>query len=92
MNREYVVTRHIEIMKAMDIEGSSYYKLSIYGKPVKFGPYELKGDLKCSPFGVKNLTKEFIEEEIACVYATFPDSEIDELINKLNNKKWLVKT
>ena len=71
MNREYIVTRHVEIMKAKDNE-ISYYKLFIYGKPVSFGPYELKGDLKYSPKGV--------------------DSEIDELINKLNNKKWLVKT
>ena len=91
MNREYIVTRHIEIMKATD-NNNSYYKLFIYGKPVSFGPYELKGDLKYSPKGVENLTKEFIEEEIAGVYATFPDSEIDELVNKLNNKKWLVKT
>lgn len=90
MNKEYIVTRHVEIMKAKD-NNNSYYKLFIYGKPVSFGPYELKGDLKHSTKGVENLTKEFIEEIIACVYATFPDSEIDELITKLNNKKWLIK-
>jgi hypothetical protein len=83
MNREYVVTRHVEIMKAKDNE-KSYYKLFIYGKPVSFGPYELKGDLKYSPKG-----KEFIEEKIGSVYTTFPDNEVDELITKLNNKKWL---
>jgi len=88
MNREYVVTRHVEIMKAKD-DKRSYYKLFIYGKPVSFGPYELKGDLKYSPKGVEELTKEFIEEKIGSVYTTFPDNEVDELLTKLNNKKWL---
>tara|TARA_R110002012_G_scaffold294047_1_gene489940 strand:- start:81 stop:359 length:279 start_codon:yes stop_codon:yes gene_type:complete len=86
--REYIVTKHIEIMKAKDNE-SFYYKLFIYDKPVKFGPYELKGDLMYSPSGVKELTKEFIEEKIGSVYTNFPDNEVDELITKLNNKKWL---
>ena len=88
MNKEYIVTRHVEIMKANDNE-RSYYKLFIYGEPVSFGPYELKGDLKYSPKGVENLTKEFIEEMIGSVYTTFPDNEVDELITKLKNKKWL---
>ena len=91
MNREYIVTRHVEIMKAKDND-NFYYKLFIYGKPVSFGPYELKGDLKHSPKGVENLTKEFIKESIAEVYTIFPDEEVDELINKLKDKKWLVKT
>ena len=43
--REYVVTRHIEVLKAKDSDDKLYYKLMIYGKPVSFGPYELKGDL-----------------------------------------------
>ena len=89
MNKEYVVTRHIEIMKAKDNDDKTYYNLSIYDKPVSFGPYELKGDLKYSPKGVENLTKEFIEEKIGSVYTTFPDNEVDELLTKLNNKKWL---
>ena len=89
MNKEYVVTRHIEIMKAKDSDDKTYYNLSIYGKPVSFGPYELKGSLKYSPFGIKNLTKEFIKESIAKVYTIFPNDEVDELITKLNNKKWL---
>jgi len=88
MSREYVVTRHVEIMKAKDNE-RSYYKLFIYGKPVSFGPYELKGDLKYSPKGVENLTKEFIKESLVEVYTKFPTDEVDELITKLNNKKWL---
>ena len=88
MNREYIVTRHVEIMKANDNE-RSYYKIFIYGEPVSFGPYELKGNLKYSPKGVENLTKEFIEEKIGSVYTIFPDNEVDELITKLNNKKWL---
>ena len=88
MNREYIVTRHVEIMKANDNE-RSYYKIFIYGEPVSFGPYELKGNLKYSPKGVENLTKEFIEEKIGSVYTNFPDNEVDELITKLNNKKWL---
>jgi len=89
MNKEYVVTRHIEIMKAKDKSDKTYYNLSIYDKPVSFGPYELKGDLKYSPFAVKNLTKEFIKESIAEVYTIFPNDEVDELLTKLKNKKWL---
>ena len=87
--REYVVTRHIEVLKANDYEGKLYYKLMIYGSPVKFGPYELKGDLKYSPQGVEKLTKEFIKESLVEVYTKFPNDEVDELITKLNNKKWL---
>ncbi len=59
------------------------------GAPVKFGPYELKGDLKYSPQGVEELTKEFIKESLVEVYTKFPTDEVDELITKLNNKKWL---
>jgi len=88
-NQEYVVTRHIEVMKANDYEGKLYYKLMIYGSPVRFGPYELKGDLKYSPYGVEELTKEFIKESLVEVYTKFPTDEVDELITKLNNKKWL---
>ena len=89
MNKEYIVTKHIEIMTAKGSDDKTYYNLSIYDKPVSFGPYELKGNLKYSPFGVENLTKEFIKESIAEVYTIFPNDEVDELITKLNNKQWL---
>jgi len=88
-NQEYVVTRHIEVMKAKNDAGELYYKLSMYTEPVGFGGYELKGDLLYSPFGVEKLTKKFIEENIVDVYTIFPDEEVDELLTKLNNKKWL---
>jgi len=92
-NQEYVGTRHIEVMKANDYEGKLYYKIMIYGNPVKFGPYELKGDLISSPFGVEEITEKWIMENVVSVYtmSSTLKKEVDKLITKLKNKKWLNK-
>ena len=89
--REYVSTRHVEVMKAFDHEDKLYYNICIYDTPTKFGPYELKGKLLSSPFGVHEITEEWITESVVAVYtmsSTLKD-EVDKLITKLKNKEWL---
>ena len=89
--REYVSTRHIEVMKAFDHENKLYYNICIYDTPTKFGPYELKGNLLSSPFGVQEITEEWIKESVGAVYtmsSTMKD-QVDKLITKLKKKKWL---
>ena len=91
--KEYTSTRHIEVMKAFDFEGKLYYNISIYDTPTQFGPYELKGNLLSSPFGVEEITEEWIKESVGAVYtmsSTMKD-QVDNLITKLKNKKWLKK-
>ena len=88
--QEYTSTRHVEVMKAFDSEGKIYYNIKIYDTPTKFGPYELKGNLLSSPFGVNKVTKKWIYDSVGSVYSiqSFQD-EVDNLITKLKNKKWL---
>ena len=89
--KEFTSTRHIEVMKAFDFENKLYYNITIYDTPTKFGPYELKGNLLSSPFGVKEITEEWIEESVGKVYtmSSIIKDEVDNLITKLKNKKWL---
>ena len=78
-------------MKAFDDKSKLYYKIRIYDTPVNFGPYELKGNLLSSPFGVETITEEWIKESVGAVYtmsSTMKD-QVDNLITKLKNKKWL---
>jgi len=88
--QEYTSTRHIEVMKAFDSEGKIYYNICIYDTPTKCGPYELKGDLLSTPFGVNKITKEWIYDSVDSVYSMHSiKEEVDNLITKLKNKKWL---
>ncbi len=91
--KEFTSTRHIEVMKAYDHEDKLYYNITIYDTPTKFGPYELKGNLLSSPFGVEVITEKWIKESVGAVYtmnSTMKD-QVDNLITKLKKKKWLVK-
>ena len=89
--KEFTSTRHIEVMKAFDHEGKLYYNITIYDTPTKFGPYELKGNLLSSPFGVEVITEEWIKESVGKVYtmSSSMKDQVDNLITKLKNKKWL---
>jgi len=89
--KEFTSTRRIEVMKAFDHESKLYYNITIYDTPTKFGPYELKGNLLSSPFGVEEITEEWIKESVGAVYTmrSTIKKEVDELITKLKNKKWL---
>ena len=89
--KEFTSTRHIEVMKAFDHEGKLYYNITIYDTPTQFGPYELKGNLLSSPFGVEVMTEEWIKESVGKVYTMTSSmkDQVDNLITKLKNKKWL---
>ena len=89
--KEFTSTRHIEVMKAFDHESKLYYNITIYDTPTKFGPYELKGNLLSSPFGVEVMTEEWIRESVGKVYTMTSSmkDQVDNLITKLKNKKWL---
>ena len=89
--KEFTSTRHIEVMKAFDFEGKLYYGISIYDTPTKFGPYELKGNLLSCPFGVEEITLKWIYDSVGKVYTMQHNikDEVDKLITKLKNKKWL---
>jgi hypothetical protein len=51
----------------------------------------MKGKLISSPWGVleEDFDKSYIQNSVDAVYSTFPTEEVDKLITKLKNKKWL---
>ena len=88
---EYVGTRHLEMQRSVENDGRVWFKIMIYGEATNFGPYLLKGKLLSSPWGVleEDFDKSYIQNSVDAVYSTFPTEEVDKLITKLKNKKWL---
>ncbi len=88
---EYVGTKRFEVQRSVEEDGQVWFKIHIYGDPVNFGPYLLKGKHLSSPFGVleKDFDQNYIDNNVDSVYSTFPTEEVDNLITKKKKKKWL---
>ena len=88
---KYVGTERFEVQRSVENDGQVWFKIMIYDEPTNFGPYLLKGKLLSSPFGIleKDFDQNYIDDNVDSVYSTFPTEEVDNLITKLKNKKWL---
>jgi hypothetical protein len=83
-NMKYIITDNLEIIDYGDGSG----KLQIYNKyksPYGWSPRKLI----VSHFGkpLKEITYNYVQQEVDKVYSTFNYDEIHELITKLNNNE-----
>ena len=79
-NVKYIQTRHLDAM----IFKSGGIKLAIY--KAYHSPYGYdRRDLIVNHFGVedKEFTYDYVSNKVDEVYSTFPNEEIDELLNKI---------
>ena len=78
-NTKYISTKYLDAI----ILDDDYIKLVI--NRVQKSPYGwTKRDMILSPFGVKTkaFTYDYVSNKVDEVYSTFPNEEIDELLNK----------
>ena len=79
-NTKYISTKYLDAI----ILDDDYIKLVI--NKVQKSPYGYtKRDMILSPFGVKTneFTYDYVSNKVGEVYSTFPNEEIDELLNKI---------
>ena len=79
-NVKYIQTRHLDAM----ILNDGAMKLAIYR--AYHSPYGYdKRDLIVSHYGVEDneFTYKYVSNKVDEVYSTFPNEEIDELLNKV---------
>ena len=80
---KYINTNNLTIINYGDGSG----KLQIYNKhksPYGWSPRTLIVSLFGKP--LKEITYNYVQQEVDKVYSTFNYGEIDELINKINNE------
>ena len=82
INTKYISTKYLDAI----ILDDDYIKLVI--NRVQKSPYGwTKRDMILSPFGVKTkaFTYDYVSNKVDEVYSTFPNEEIDELLNKIKD-------
>ena len=83
-NVKYIKTKHLDAM----ILNDGGMKLAIYR--AYHSPYGYdKRDLIVSHYGVEDneFTYDYVSNKVDEVYSTFPNTEIDDLITKVNKYK-----
>ena len=80
INTKYISTKYLDAILLDD----DYIKLVV--NRVQKSPYGwTKRDMIFSPLGVKTneFTYDYVSNKVGEVYSTFPNEEIDELLNKI---------